>query len=110
LPNVVILTRDGDVLSDGPLLTIRSSPSEETIPDVNKFAEQLMQTAQVSGITIKKQSDVTIAGLPGNEILAEAKWKDTPNEAVIIYQVLLLDKKNYFLIQGFASRGEQEKY
>jgi hypothetical protein len=53
---------------------------------------------------------VTIAGLPGNEIVAEAKWKVSPNEAVIIYQVLLLDGKNYFLMQGFASRGEQEKY
>ena len=109
-PSKVILTEDGDMQGAGPLFIVSSSPSEAIIPDVNKFAKELMQTAQVSGITFKKQSDVTIAGLPGNEILAEAKWKDTPNEAVIIYQVLLLDKKNYFLIQGFASRGEQEKY
>jgi hypothetical protein len=109
-PNLVILTRDGNVLSDGPLFKINSSSSEAIIHDVNKFAKELMQTAQVSGITIKKQSDVTIAGLPGNEILAEAKWNASPNEAVIIYQVLLLDGKNYFLMQGFASRGEEEKY
>ena len=109
-PNLVILTRDGNVLSDGPLFTINSSSSEAIIHDVKKFAKELMQTAQVSGITIKKQSDVTIAGLPGNEIVAEAKWNVTPSQAVIIYQVLLLDGKNYFLMQGFASRGEEEKY
>jgi hypothetical protein len=109
-PSKVILTEDGDMQGGGPLFIVSSSPSEAIIPDVKKFAEQLMQTAQVSGITIKKQSDVTIAGLPGNEIVAEAKWNASPGEAVIIYQVLLLDKKNYFLMQGFASRGEQEKY
>jgi hypothetical protein len=109
-PNGVILSVDGDQQSDGPLLIINSVSSETIVPDVKKLAMELMQTAQVSGIAIKKQSDVTIAGLPGNEILAEAKWKATPNEAVIIYQVLLLDKKNYFLMQGFASRGEEEKY
>jgi hypothetical protein len=109
-PNGVILTKDGDALSDGPLFILNSSSSEAIIPDIKKFANELIQTAQVSGIAIKKQSDVTIAGLPGNEIVAEAKLNAAPNQAVIIYQVLLLDGKNYFLMQGFAPRGEQEKY
>lgn len=114
-PNGVTLTGDGNQQSDGPLLIINSVSSDtiDTIvidPDVKKFARALMQTAQVSDIAIKKQSDVTIAGLPGNEIVALAKLNAEPNKTVIIYQVLLLDGKNYFLMQGFTSRGEQEKY
>jgi hypothetical protein len=70
-----------------------------------------MLIEKVSGITIKKQSDVTIAGLPGSEIIAEAQSENPPNKSVTIYQVLLLDGKGgYFFMQGFAPREEQEKY
>jgi hypothetical protein len=109
-PNGVILTKGGDPTSDGPLFVINSALSKEAIPDVKKFAGELMRTAQISGIAVKKQSDVTIAGLPGVEVIAEAKWKATPNDVVIVYQVLLLDGKTYFHMQGFASRGDEEKY
>jgi hypothetical protein len=112
--NNVMLTKDGalpDQPTNDPFFIIGSSFSQVTIPDVGKFAEKrLMQIEQVSGVAIREQSDVTIAGLPGSEIIAEAKWNDLPDAPVVVYQVLLLDGKNYFLMQGFAPREEQERY
>jgi hypothetical protein len=114
LSNNVMLTKDGafpDRPTNDPFFIIGSSLSEVTIPDVGKFAEKrLMQIKQVSGIAIKQQSEVTIAGLPGSEIVAEAQWNDLPDAPVVVYQVILSDGKNYFLMQGFAPREEQEKY
>jgi hypothetical protein len=114
MSNMVMLTKDGALPgkpTNDPFFIIGSSISQVTIPDIGKFAEKrLMQIEQVSGIAIKQQSDVTIAGLPGSEIVADAKWNDLPDSPVVVYQVLLLDGKNYFLMQGFAPREEQERY
>ena len=71
---------------------------------------RVTQIEKVSGVAIKKQSDVTIAGLSGSEIVAEGKWSDLPDAPVVVYQVILLDGGNYFIMQGRAPREEQEKY
>jgi hypothetical protein len=115
--NAVVLTKDG-VLTNGvitdPIFVIGSSFPRMSIPDIKQFKQfaldLLTEEDRVFGIVIKKQSDVTIAGLPGSEIIAEARWKDLPDAQVVIYQVLLLDGKDYFIMQGFAPREEQEKY
>ncbi len=114
LSNAVVLTKDG-VFPGKPttdlFFIISSSISDVMVSDIKAFAERrLMQIEQVSGIAIKKQSDLTIARMPGSEIIAEAKWKDMPDAPVVVYQVLLLDGENYFIMQGFAPREEQEKY
>jgi len=114
ISNGVMLTKDGALSGkrkNDPFFIIGPSISQVDISDIGRFAErQLMQTEKATGITIKKQSDVTIAGLSGREIVAEAQWNDLPDAPMIIYQVLLLDGKNYFIMQGFAPREEQEKY
>ena len=114
ISNGVMLTKDGALSGkrkNDPFFIIGPSISQVEISDIGRFAErQLMQTEKATGITIKKQSDVTIAGLSGREIVAEAQWNDLPDAPMIIYQVLLLDGKNYFIMQGFAPREEQEKY
>ena len=114
ISNGVMLTKDGALSgkpNNDPFFIIGPSISQVQISDVGRFAErQLMQNEKATGIIIKKQSDVTIAGLSGREIVAEARWKDLPDAPMIIYQVLLLDGENYFIMQGFAPREEQEKY
>ena len=110
----VILTKDGALPgkpTNDPLFIIAPSVSQAAISDIKKYAEmRLMQIEKVSGVAIKKQSDVTIAGLPGSEIVAEAQRNDSPNARVVVYQVVLLDGENYFIMQGMAPREEQEKY
>jgi hypothetical protein len=109
-----MLTKDGALPgkpNNDPFFIIGPSVSQVEISDIGQFAERrLMQTEKATGIIIKKQSDVTIAGLSGREIVAEAQWNDQPDAPMIIYQVLILDGENYFIIQGFAPREEQEKY
>jgi hypothetical protein len=111
---MVTFTKDGALPgkpTNDPFFIIGSSVSQVMISDIRKFAEaRLKEIEKVSGVAIKKQSDVTIAGLPGNEIFALAKLNAEPNKTVIIYQVLLLDGKDYFVMRGVVSRGEQEKY
>lgn len=112
--NGVILTKDGALPgkpTNDPHFIISSSLSRVMISDLGKLAEELlMKIEKVSGIAIKKQSDVTIAGLPGVEIVAEAQLKDLPDAPVIVYQVFLFDGKDCFIMQGFTPREEQEKY
>ncbi|HKQ78819.1 MAG TPA: hypothetical protein VJ810_34290 [Blastocatellia bacterium] len=114
ITNMVILTKDGAMPgkpTNDPFFIIGSSISGAEIPDVKKFAEgRLMQIEQVSAAVIKNHSDVTLAGLPGSEIIAEAQWKDSPDAKMMVYQVLLIDEKNYFIMQGFAPQEEREKY
>lgn len=112
--NMALLTKDGALPgkpTNEPLFILASSFSQLTILDIKKFAEErLMRIENVSGIAIKKQYDVTIAGMQGSEIIAEGEWKDLPKAPMTFYQVLLIDGKNYFLMQGFAPREEQGKY
>jgi len=112
--NMVIMTKDGALPgkpTNDPFFIIGPSVSQAPISDIKIFAEsRLMQIEQVSGIAVKKQSDVAIGGLSGSAIVAEARWKDLPGAPVVVYQVLLLDGKNYFLMQGVAPREQQEKY
>jgi hypothetical protein len=112
--NMVMFTKDGALAgkpTNDPFFIIGSSVSQEIISDLGKFAEaQLKEIDKVTGVSIKKQSDVTISGLSGAEIIAEGKWSDAPNAPVIVYQVILLDGGNYFIMQGWAPREEQEKY
>jgi hypothetical protein len=114
ISNAMLLTKDGTLPgkpANDPLMIIAPSLSQAEIPDVKTFAEaRLREIAQVSGIAVKKQSAVTIAGLPGSEIVAEAAWKDSPKDRCVVYQTLLVDGKNYFLLQGFAPLEEQQKY
>jgi hypothetical protein len=112
--NAVMLTRDGTLPgkpNNDPMMIVAPSLSAVEISDVKTFAEaRLMQIAQVSGIVLKKQSEVTIAGLPGSEIVAEAAWKDHPQDRCVIYQALLVDGRSYFLLQAFAPLDERQKY
>ncbi|HEV2668826.1 MAG TPA: hypothetical protein VG324_28165 [Blastocatellia bacterium] len=112
--NMVIMTKNGALPgkpTNDPFFIIGPSVSQAPISDIKIFAERrLVQIEEVSGIAVKKQSDVTIDGLSGSAIVAEARWKDLPGAPVVVYQVLLLDGKNYFLMQGVAPREEQEKY
>jgi hypothetical protein len=111
--NLVILTKDGALPgkpTNDPFFTIAPSFSQGIIPDAKKFAEKMLaEEDDISGLVIKKQSDVTIAGLQGIEIVAEAQSKK-PDMPVAVYLVLLLDGNNYFRMQGIAPREEQEKY
>jgi hypothetical protein len=98
-------------LTNDPLFIVGSSLGNLVVGDLKRFAEaRVKEIAQVAGLAIKTQTAVTIAGLPGSEIIAEAVWKDRPSDKVIVYQMLLRDENCYYIAQGFAPLAEQAKY
>lgn len=114
LSNMILLTKDGTLPgkpTNDPMLAVGSSLSEVEIQDVKSFADRrLRQITQVSEPVIETQRTLTIAGLPGSEIIAKAVWKAGGQEPVAVFQIILLDGKNYFLLQGFAPFEERKKY
>jgi hypothetical protein len=113
MSSALLLTKDGTLPgkpTTDPMLVIASSISEVLIGDLPQFAAaRLNEITQITGATIKQQSAVTIGGLKGSEIIAEAEWK-TPQAPVTVFLTMLQDGNNYFIIQGFAARTEQQKY
>lgn len=116
IPGGIMLTKDGgfsDKPTNDPFFAIASSfYPVKTIADIKKYAEHLLMTnKEFYDLVIKKQSDVTIAGLRGREIIAEAKRKvPMPDTPVIVYQVFLVDEQTHVFMVGSTPREEQEKY
>lgn len=112
--NMLLLTKDGTLPGkpvNDPVFVVGSSVATVPIADLNKFAAaRLQEIEQVAGIELKQQASITIAQLYGNETVAEGAWKAQPAERVVIYQVVLPGKGNYFLMQGVAPLAEREKY
>lgn len=113
MSSALLLTKDGTLPgkpTNDPMLVIASSISEVLIGELPQFAAaRLNEITQITGAAIKQQSAVTIGGLKGSEIIAEAEWK-TPQAPVTVFLTVLQDGNNYFIIQGFAARTEQQKY
>jgi hypothetical protein len=77
---------------------------------LRQFAvDRLQEIKQIKNTTIKQQTPVILAGMPGSEIIAEAEWQN-PQAHVTVFQIILRSEKSYFIIQGFAPRAEQQKY
>lgn len=113
MTNVLLLTKDGTLPgkpTNDPMMIVGASVSEVLIGDLKKFAvERLNEITQVSGLTVKQQTAVTLAGLAGSEIVAAGEWRE-PKQPVTVMQIVLQDGNNYFIMQGFAPSGEQQKY
>ncbi len=111
--NMLLLTKDGVIPgkpTNDPMLIVGSAISDVAIGDLKQFAAaRLQQINQITGTTIKQQTTVTIGGLVGSEIIAEAEWQN-PQEPVTVFQIILPSEKSYFMLQGFAPRAEQQKY
>ena len=113
ISNMLLLTKDGvipDKPANDPMLIVGSAISDVAIGDLKQFAAaRLQEINQITGITIKEQTPVTIGGLLGSEIIADAEWQN-PSAPVTVFQIVLQNEKSYFIVQGFAPRGEQQKY
>lgn len=111
--NMLLLTPAGTIPgkpTNDPMLIVGSAISDVAIGDLKQFAAaRLQEINQITGTAIKQQTPVTIGGLAGSEIIAEAGWHN-PAAPVTVFQIVLQSEKSYFIIQGFAPRAEQQKY
>jgi hypothetical protein len=113
ITNLLLLTSDGMIPgkpTNDAMLIVGSAVANVAIDDLKQFAaDRLREITQIKGATIKQQNAVTLAGMPGSEIIAEAEWQN-PTAPATVFQIILRSENSYFIMQGFAPRAEQEKY
>jgi hypothetical protein len=113
MSNAVLLTRGGtpppQPLAD-PALIVAGSIGTAEIGDIERFATQrLMQTAQVTSISVIEGRRVDIAGSPGYEIRASARDLKT-GAPLVILQTLLVRGSFYYLAQGLVGAALADEY
>jgi hypothetical protein len=95
------LPHHGAAAGHSTLFIVGQALSDLTIEDRKLFARRrLSQTPHLSGVEIQAESDVTISGLPGREIMASATGK--AGEKLFVYQTILYGRGSYFIMQGLA--------
>jgi hypothetical protein len=112
----LLFTKDGTIpkskpTTRDPFLVIGPSVSKVSAADRRSFAERrLAAIGEIEDLKITKASELTIGSLPGIEIVAAGRWDKEPAGEAIIYQVILFENESYYLLQGFASPNDREKY
>lgn len=79
------------------------------IQDLTVFAKKrLFQTEQVKDLWIEQEKEITLDGLKGIELIATGKHVKFPH-ILTLYQVVLLDKAGYVLMQGIMEEKEKNQ-
>jgi hypothetical protein len=106
LTNMLILTETGDLSqgpSGAPFLIVGSSIVPSDIGDVEAFSRRRIgQTETIVGLGNLTGAPVTIDGIEGYELLADARDDDPSARPLRIYQVILPEGSHYFIIQGIT--------
>jgi hypothetical protein len=109
MSNAIALNEAGNLANpqpDAAALLVGSSFAEVDLADLEAFSRRrLQQTATVSNITNVSGQPVTIDGIQGFELLADARNTGT-SIPMRIYQVVLPEGSHYILIQGLV-RADQ---
>lgn len=95
---------------EDPMFIVGPSLSRILIEDKSQFAHQrLMETAFAKVSALTSNRAISIGGLDGYEIVAEAQDTDS-NTPLVVYQVILFEEEgSYILMQGLVGeklRGE----
>ena len=109
--NLLAFTKGGIFPSthvDDPVFIIGQSFSKIDIDNPEEFAKaRILQTAQITDVKIEESNKITIDDLDGYEIVANAKDKAS-GRAIMIYQVVLFERQNYFLMQGLVGSKNRQ--
>jgi hypothetical protein len=113
LPRMVALTKGGHggaIAPDEPLFLAGSSAAMSAITDLAGYAhQQLRITAELVDITALSETPLTLDGLPAYEIVASAT--DNRSQTPLrIYQMLVVDGADYFLLQGMVGASNAEVF
>ncbi len=97
----LLYTTDGKIPTDGATFIVSNSISKVDIKDKKIFCtDRLKQLPRGDASVIQTINPVTINSLTGYEIIAEGKGKN--GEPELVYQVILFEKENYYLIVGLT--------
>lgn len=80
------------------------------VGDKRQFAVQrLFQTAHTTIRSVGSNNEITVDGLDGYEILADAEDADS-GTPLKVYQVILDDDRSYILMQGLVGANVADEY
>jgi len=110
---MLMYTKDGIVPAkspEDPLFIAAPSFSEVSIADKRQFSVQrLFQTAHTKITSVTTTNEITIDGLDGYELVADAADADS-GAPLVVYQVVLFDGVSYLLIQGLVGASVSAEY
>lgn len=114
LQSTLLYSKDGKfpVEVDTPIFVVGKSVSDfpTGTSDYKAFAEsRLNQSAENKNIAIESGEAITIDNLNGYEIVANGN-DSASNAPLAIYQVLLFDDKNYFIMQGLVGVKSKDQF
>jgi hypothetical protein len=109
--NTLALSQDGKFpvnKLEAPVMLVGASASKDLqIATRIEFAvERLKKTATLERITTEPPIEITINGLGGFEIIAQAQ-DSASGRTAMIYQVMLFEETDYFLMQGIAAEEDK---
>jgi hypothetical protein len=93
-----------------PFLVVTEAISKVIVADRQRFAKKrIEQVQQVKNLKIGSVQPVSIGGLSGYEIIANAT--DMANDRpVTVYQVMLFEAQTYYIIQGLVDNSSKAEY
>lgn len=113
LGKMIVYTKDGVIPAkspEDPLFIAAPSLSKVPIQDKRQFSVQrLFQTAHTKISSVTTTNAITIDGLDGYELVADAEDADS-GTPLIVYQVILFDDDSYVLIQGLVGAKVSAEY
>jgi hypothetical protein len=113
IQNALLYTKDGVVPAtnpNAPILVVTQAISTVVVIDPKQYSQKrLTQTQQAKNIEIVSTAPITIGGLSGYEIVANAVDAST-NKPIVVYQVMLFEGKTYYIIQGLVGSETKSKY
>lgn len=112
LGSSLMLTKGGSQSKgspEDPFIVIVRSTAGVAIMDLSAFAKRrLAETSKLSDQHITAESEITIGGMPAYELVADAL--DENAVPVVVYQVVALEGRYYYIIQGWVGAGLQNQY
>ncbi len=111
--NSLLYTKSGVIPAtdpNDPILVVSQAISNVVVIDPKQYSQKrIALTQQAKNIEIVSTEPVTIGGLQGYEIVANAVDAFT-NKPIVVYQVMLFEGKTYYIIQGLAGSDAKSKY
>lgn len=113
MANMIALNEAGSIANPQPgaaILVVGSSFSEADLADVEAFSrERIQQTATVSGISDVAGQPITIDGITGYELTANA-LSQRSSMPLRLYQVVLPEGRHYILVQGVVQADQADAF
>jgi hypothetical protein len=93
-----------------PLFVAGTALGRVEIADKRQFAKRRFeQTAETKNLKLKSMDSITIDGLQGYELLADAE--DAKSAVpLVVFQVILFDEGSYILMQGLVGTALADEY